>query len=218
MTQSKNSKTKTSQFKNYIQDNMCCVWYPREARGHLIRSLVQIGWDAKQKELDQNIKKVEEHLSSLPKGRRNFLMLDWIDFSGDAIEDILTKSLEGTDKIVFANHYHHYDRHRRFIDLFQIKKHICITISEGASKALNARRETLFKEPAPFVTQLETAHNKMFPEYLSLKYPEANILEIKYEDLNDTEQCTKQLTRINDAFSMNLPINRYEKILELYYT
>ena len=58
----------------------------------------------------------------------------------------------------------------------------------------------------------------MFPEYLTLKYPEANILEIKYEDLNDTEQCTKQLTRINDAFSMNLPINRYEKILELYYT
>ena len=45
-----------------------------------------------------------------------------------------------------------------------------------------------------------------------------NVHEIKYEDLNDTEQCTKQLTRINDAFCMNLPINRYEKILELYYT
>ena len=180
--QSKNSKIpKTNvSVKNYIKDNLIFIFFPREAGGNFLKTLIELGLKNHQ-EQKTNIDKIKTLLDD--EGRKGFHTDELIHKEKPVTHDFLKKIMERLDDrerhLIFCDTYYTFSKHELFFHVFDVNKFVIIKTDESIN-LLNDRRK---KHDTQLLTAEEIQLNSIFPKYIKHEFPNAKITVIEYKNL-----------------------------------
>ena len=213
--QSKNSKIPRTNIsvKNYIKDNLIFIFFPREAGGNFLKSLLELGFKnvSDQKARIEKIKMLLED-----EGRKGLHTDELIEKEKFLTHDFLKKMVDRLDNqekhLVFCDHYYAYSTHESFFHSFDVNKFIIIK-SDVSNDLLNERRK---KHDTPLMTEEEIQLNSIFPKYIRHEFTDAKIIEIEYKNLKNLDGYVKNLEQINKIFGTEIPIEECRDLLQIY--
>lgn len=213
--QSKNSKIPRTNIsvKNYIKDNLIFIFFPREAGGNFLKSLLELGFKnvSDQKARIEKIKMLLED-----EGRKGLHTDELIEKEKFLTHDFLKKMVDRLDNqekhLVFCDHYYAYSTHESFFHSFDVNKFIIIK-SDVSNDLLNERRK---KHDTPLMTEEEIQLNSIFPKYIRHEFTDAKIIEIEYKNLKNLDGYVKNLEQINKIFGTEIPIEECRELLQIY--
>jgi ribosomal protein S18 len=213
--QSKNSKIPKSNItvKNYIKDNLIFIFFPREAGGNFLKTLVELGL----KTYPEQKAHIEKIKTLLDEGERKGLHTDeLIEKEKFLTHDFLKKIIQRLDNqekhLVFCDHYYALSTHESFFHSFDVNKFIIIK-SDVSNELLNIRRK---KHDTPLMTEEEIQLNSIFAKYMKNEFTNAKIVEIEYKDLKDLDSYVENLEQINKRFGTEIPINECKELVQIY--
>ena len=213
--QSKNSKIPRTNIsvKNYIKDNLIFIFFPREAGGNFLKSLLELGFKnvSDQKARIEKIKMLLED-----EGRKGLHTDELIEKEKFLTHDFLKKMVDRLDNqekhLVFCDHYYAYSTHESFFHSFDVNKFIIIK-SDVSNDLLNERRK---KHDTPLMTEEEIQLNSIFSKYIRHEFTDAKIIEIEYKNLKNLDGYVKNLEQINKIFGTEIPIEECRELLQIY--
>lgn len=213
--QSKNKILEKSNIsvKNYIKDNLIFIFFPREAGGNFLKTLIELGYKTYTKQKIQ-IEKIKTLLKD--EGRKGLHTDELIEKEKFLTQDFLkkiTQRLDNTEKhLVFCDHYYAFSTHERFFHMFNVNKFIIIK-SESSTDLLNDRRK---KHRTQLMTEEEQQLNSIFPKYIKHEFTEAKIVEIEYKNLKNLNAYISNLEQINKTFGIEIPIQECKEVVKIY--
>ena len=213
--QSKNSKIPRTNIsvKNYIKDNLIFIFFPREAGGNFLKSLLELGFKtvSDQKSRIEKIKMLLED-----EGRKGLHTDELIEKEKFLTHDFLKKMVDRLDNqekhLVFCDHYYALSTHESFFHSFDVNKFIIIK-SDVSNDLLNERRK---KHDTPLMTEEEIQLNSIFPKYIRHEFKNAKIIEIEYKNLKNLDGYVKNLEQINKIFGTEIPIEECRELVQIY--
>ena len=213
--QSKNSKIPKSSIsvKNFIKDNFIFIFFPREAGGNFLKTLIELGLTPHQ-EQKENINKIKTLLDK--DGREGFHTDELIHREKPLTHDFLKKMVQRLDNqnkhLVFCDMYFTFSTHELFFHLFDVNKFIIIKTDESID-LLNDRRK---KHNKQLMTFEEIQLNSIFPKYMKHEFPNAKIIEIEFKDLRKLETYVNNLEQIKKTFGTEIPIDECKELIQIY--
>ncbi len=209
MTQSKSSKMKqNSSFKHYIKDNFIFIFFPIDAGGHFLKTLIEIGQQPATAQ-PNFIAKVKTQILERQKDERG---LHPADIGHDFRQKVQSKYDKNDASLLFCEHYWEYTLHEKFLYSFKVNKFILITCHKS-TELLNQRRK---KYNSPEISLEENQLNRIFPKFIKYEFTNSKILEIEYNDLRNIDTYMSNLQKINKMFGIKIPIETSREIVEMY--